>query len=130
VFGKGLIKGLGITLKRGIGPTVTQFYPEERPNLPPRTRSSLALDSKKCIVCGLCTNACPNKAIIMTTEKNDENKKILTGYQIDLGRCLFCGLCTEVCPTQALHMVTDFEHAVYNREEMLWDMLKREVQHG
>ena len=125
MFGKGLLTGLGITLKRMLGPNITEFYPEEMPKLPPRTRSSMGLEPDKCIVCNMCANACPNKVINLTGEKGESNKKVLTTYQMDVGRCLFCGLCTEACPTGALKVTQQFENAVYEAEDLQWDMIKR-----
>ncbi|MDA8442179.1 MAG: NADH-quinone oxidoreductase subunit I [Peptococcaceae bacterium] len=125
MFGKGLAKGLGITFRHMFDKKITEFYPEDMPTLPPRTRSSLALNTPKCISCGMCSSACPNKVITLTTDKNESNKKFLTSYHMDLTRCLFCGLCTEACPTKALYTTTEFENAVYFREDMQWDMMQR-----
>lgn len=125
MFGKGLLTGLKITLKRMIEPNITEYYPEERPNLPPTTRSSMALEPDKCISCGLCVNACPNKVITLLSEKDESNKKVLTSYEMNVGRCLFCGMCTEVCPTSALKVTQEFENAIYNHNDLTWDMIER-----
>lgn len=128
MFGKGLFTGLGITLKRMLGPNITEFYPEEMPDLPKTVRSSMGLEPEKCISCSLCVMACPNKVITLTSEKNENNKKVLRTYQMDLGRCLFCGLCTEACPTSALTVTQDFENAVFDVNDMNWDMIERSKQ--
>lgn len=128
MFGKGLLKGLSITLKHFVGPKLTEGYPEEKPILPPRTRSSMALEPEKCISCGLCVNACPNQVINLTSEKDEKNKRVLQTYHMNMGRCLLCGLCTEACPTKALKLCQVFENAVYHREELLWDMIARAEQ--
>lgn len=128
MFGKGLFTGLGITLKRMLGPNITEFYPEEMPDLPKTVRSSMGLEPEKCISCSLCAMACPNKVITLTSEKDENNKKVLKTYQMDLGRCLFCGLCTEACPTSALTVTQDFENAVFDVKDMSWDMIKRSKQ--
>ncbi|WP_088188270.1 NADH-quinone oxidoreductase subunit I [Desulfosporosinus sp. FKA] len=125
MFGNGLIKGLRITLKRFYGPNLTEYYPEVKPNLPPRTRSSMALEPEKCISCGLCVNICPNQVINLTSEKDGNNKRVLKTYHMNIGRCLLCGLCTQSCPTGALRLSQEFENAVYHREELLWDMIAR-----
>ncbi len=125
MFGKGLIKGLGITGKHLFNRKVTEFYPEQKPVLPPRTRSSMYLDVPKCTACGICANTCPNNVITITSGKDENNKRVLTGYTMDTGRCLFCGLCTEACPSKALHTTTEFENAVYVKDELLWDMMKK-----
>ena len=125
MFGKGLLKGLSITIKRFLGPKIAEGYPEEKPTLPLRTRSSIVLEPEKCISCGLCVNVCPNQVINLTSEKDENNKKVLKTYYMNFGRCLLCGLCTEACPTSALKLSQEFENAVYQREELLWDMIAR-----
>ena len=129
MIGEGLFKGLGITLKRMLGPTITESYPEQMPDLPKTVRSSMSLNKEKCISCGLCVNACPNKVISLTSEKDENNKKVLLTYKMDVGRCLFCGLCTEACPTNALVVTQDFENAVYYSENLQWDMIDRSKRH-
>lgn len=130
MFGKGLLQGLGITFKRMVGPNITEFYPEEKPNLPTRVRSSMGLQRDKCISCNMCVMACPNTVIKLTSEKDENNKKKLTSYQMDVGRCLFCGLCVEACPTKALTVTQEYENAIFEPEDMKWDMLKRAEQKG
>lgn len=125
MLGKGLFTGLGITLKRMLGPNITEYYPEHKPNLPKTVRSSMGLDPEKCISCSMCALACPNKVITLTSEKNENNKKVLKTYEMELGRCLFCGLCTEACPTQALVVTQEYENAVYDVQDMKWNMIER-----
>lgn len=125
MIGKGLAKGMGITLRTLFKKKITEMYPEVKPTLPPRTRSSMSLDVPKCISCGLCVNACPNKVITLTSSKDENNKKALTGYVMNTGQCLFCGLCTEACPTKALKNTTEFENAVYSKKDLEWDMIKK-----
>ncbi len=130
MFGKGLLQGLGITFKRMVGPNITEFYPEEKPTLPTRVRSSMGLQRDKCISCNMCAMACPNGVIKLTSEKDENNKKKLKSYQMDVGRCLFCGLCVEACPTKALTVTQEYENAIFEPEDMKWDMLKRAEQKG
>lgn len=119
---------MSITLKRFLGPNLAEAYPEVKPSLPPRTRSSMVLDPVKCISCGLCVNVCPNQVINLTSEKDEHNKKVLKTYYMNIGRCLLCGLCTETCPTKALILSQEFENAAYHREDLLWDMIARSEQ--
>jgi pyruvate formate lyase activating enzyme len=49
----------------------------------------------KCTHCGTCVNACPQKALSLTT----------SGVLTDQGKCTLCGLCAEVCPTLAMEMM-------------------------
>lgn len=48
----------------------------------------------KCIRCGSCVDACPEKAIMLTAD----------GIITDPELCVLCGKCTDVCPTKALEM--------------------------
>jgi len=119
MFGKGLIEGLGITLKHAFEKDITIQYPEERPYLQDRYRGCLAYDSPKCIACGLCVKTCPNNVLTLETFiPEGTKKKKARSYTIDLQYCLFCNLCVEVCPTQTLYFKHDFELSTYNREDI------------
>ena len=48
----------------------------------------------KCIMCGTCVMACPEKAITLTPE----------GIITDAELCKMCGKCAEVCPTKAIEI--------------------------
>ncbi|MFY9397631.1 MAG: glycyl-radical enzyme activating protein [Desulfomonilia bacterium] len=54
----------------------------------------IAFDSKKCIGCGACRDACPEKAL---SENNP--------YYIDRNRCTLCFACVRECPSGALERV-------------------------
>lgn len=123
MFGQGLIKGLSITIKHFFEKNITQMYPDVKPNLPPRSHGSFKLNLNACIACGICANACPNHVIEISSEKDENNKKKLTGYKMYIERCLFCGLCVESCPPKALKTITDFENACYTRDGCNIDMI-------
>ncbi|MDD3365409.1 MAG: NADH-quinone oxidoreductase subunit I [Syntrophomonas sp.] len=119
MYGKGLLKGLGITFKHTFEKDITIQYPEEMPFLQDRFRGCLAFDFGKCIACGLCTKACPNNVLSFETAKEEgAKKKKLLSYTIDLQYCLFCNLCVEVCPTNTLYFTHNFELTKLNREEI------------
>ncbi|CCO08465.1 NuoI/complex I 23 kDa subunit family protein [Desulforamulus hydrothermalis] len=111
---KGLIKGLGITIKRFFQPKVTVQYPEERLPLPDRFFGRPEFYYDKCIACNMCVNACPNQVIKLVTE-TVEKKKVVIGYDFDLQYCLFCGFCQEACPKDAIKFTKDFELTCYRR---------------
>lgn len=115
MFGKGLINGLRITLGHLFEKNITQQYPEEHPKLPPRSRCSFQLDSEKCTSCGICALSCPNRVIKIESYKDENKKKHLSNYEMELGYCLFCGLCVESCPSKALQVTSDFELSAYSR---------------
>jgi len=117
MFGKGLLNGLRVTLGHLFEKNITQQYPEEHPKLPLRSRCSFKLDSEKCISCSICALSCPNRVINVESYKDENNKKYLTKYDMQLEYCLFCGLCVESCPSKALQVTSDFELSAYSRAE-------------
>lgn len=117
MYGEGLIKGLVVTIKHYFQPKVTQLYPEVMPTLPASVKSSFGMCPEKCIACGICAAACPNKVITVSTGKDENNKKKLTGYEMNMQYCMFCGLCVESCPTNAMTIEQDFELSAYHRSD-------------
>ncbi|OAT79506.1 NuoI/complex I 23 kDa subunit family protein [Desulfotomaculum copahuensis] len=101
MFGQGLIKGLQVTWHEMFKKKVTVQYPEEHAPLAARYHGRFQLDADKCIACGMCANACPNKVIQITKEKVGK-KQYLTKYVMRIEYCLFCGLCVESCPKDAI----------------------------
>ncbi|WP_366921645.1 NADH-quinone oxidoreductase subunit I [Metallumcola ferriviriculae] len=122
MYGQGLLKGLGITLKHFFGKAITEQYPEEMPNLSPIFHGSFALDVEKCIACGICAKTCPNNVINIESSKGEDKKRKLDGYQMDIGLCLFCGLCVESCPTDAINFTQEFELSCYTREDAVLNL--------
>lgn len=106
MFGKGLVKGLQITWKEFWAPKLTVQYPEEQHTIPERFHGKFVLDVDKCIACGLCANACPNKVINIKKQKVGK-KQFLTDYVMNVQYCMFCGLCVESCNKGALHFSRD-----------------------
>lgn len=117
MYGKGLIKGLGVTIKEFFTPKVTVQYPEQRLPIPDRFIGRPEFDYDKCIACNQCVNACPNKVIKLETE-TVEKKKVVTKYDFDLQYCMFCGICKETCPKGAISFSDDFELTQYRREDI------------
>ena len=120
-YGKGIAKGLAVTLGYFLRrPSVTQ-YPEQRLNIARRTRGQeLVWDRKKCTGCCTCAKACPQGVIEIVTSVNPENNKYeVEKYQVDTGYCIQCGLCVESCPYGALFMSYNYECAKYRRGDLV-----------
>lgn len=117
MFGKGLVKGLGVTLKRHAGKKITRQYPEEKPPLPPRFRGKLEYVGSTCIACGICVQVCPNRVLALESAKDAAGKKRPVMFSIDLQYCLFCNLCVEACPSRVLQFTDHFELACFDRQQ-------------
>jgi formate hydrogenlyase subunit 6/NADH:ubiquinone oxidoreductase subunit I len=125
--GMGLMKGLGVTLKHLLQRSITQEYPDEKPDLPPRTRGVIALKEANCTVCWKCSRECPDWCIYIEAHKETHTPasggrgrsvKVLDRFAIDYALCMYCGICVEVCPFDALFWAPDFEYAEYDILEM------------
>jgi NADH-quinone oxidoreductase subunit I len=120
--GLGLMKGLAVTLKHALRPSITQQYPQEKPDLPPRTRGVIALKEANCTVCYKCSRECPDWCIYIDAHKETHepagggrgrSMKVLDRFAIDYALCMYCGICVEVCPFDALFWSPEFEYAEY-----------------
>jgi NADH-quinone oxidoreductase subunit I len=121
--GLGLLKGLGVTLKHMLQRSITQEYPDEKPDLPPRTRGVIALKQENCTVCWKCSRECPDWCIYIESHKETHEPasggrarsvKVLDRFAIDYALCMYCGICVEVCPFDALFWAPDFDYAEYD----------------
>ena len=126
--GLGLLKGLGVTLKHMLQPSVTQQYPEERPQLPARSRGVIALKEANCTVCYKCSRECPDWCIYIDAHKETHepagggrgrSMKVLDRFAIDYALCMYCGICVEVCPFDALFWSPHFEYSEYSIVELI-----------
>ncbi len=128
IRGTGLIKGLFVTLKHLLSPSITQRYPEEKPDLPARTRGVIALKEANCTVCYKCSRECPDWCIYIDAHKETHDPasggrarsvKVLDRFAIDYALCMYCGICVEVCPFDALFWSPEFEYAEYDIHELI-----------
>lgn len=84
-------------------------YPNVKNSYYDITRGHIKIDIDKCILCGLCSNKCPAKAITVNrTEKY---------WKIDRLRCIQCNSCVESCPKKCLIM--DKNHTKPTRGELV-----------
>jgi NADH-quinone oxidoreductase subunit I len=133
--GLGLVKGLAVTLKHALRPSVTQQYPKEKPDLPPRTRGVIALKEANCTVCYKCSRECPDWCIYIDAHKETHepasggkgrSMKVLDRFAIDYALCMYCGICVEVCPFDALFWSPEFEYSEYDVVELTHEKEKLE----
>lgn len=117
------LKGLWVTLRIMLLPSVTVRYPTEKLVPYPKFRGLLVYDCDKCIACGMCVRACPSGCIDLAKAAGPDGKPVpkAAWYTLDYGRCNFCGLCEEACPTKpkALRHSLDYEAVFGGRHEMV-----------
>ena len=80
-----------------------------------RFEREIAYDAKRCIGCGSCAEACPQKCHVLTDE----------GHMFLRRDCIACGACAEACPTLALEcmgkpMRTDEVMRVVRRDRLFY----------
>lgn len=156
MFGRGLLKGLGVTLKHLVETYTDAFrrvpsryaagrellrqepdqrgiftiqYPEEKRALPERFRYLPMLLEDRCTACGVCAKVCPPQCIWIERAR-DENGKPLrrpAKYVLDASICMCCGFCAEFCSFDAIRMNHDYELAFRDRHELLYDEKKLTV---
>src|SRR5256714_13913306 len=126
-----IAKGMGVTLKEMMSPTVTEYYPDEPPKFEERYRGVHVLQRdvnglEKCVACFLCAAACPANCIYIEATENTDTTRISGGeryasvYNIDYNRCIFCGYCVEACPTHAITHGHGFVIAIYNTSTLIY----------
>jgi NADH-quinone oxidoreductase subunit I len=124
----GILKGMGITMKRFFKKKVTVQYPEVKPVLSKRSHGSFGFDFDKCISCNMCADACPNGVIRVDFSKDEKGKRVLQQYNMNLGYCLFCGLCVNACPKDAVYFKTDFDMVCYQKGDTIFRWTKKEEE--
>jgi len=133
VFGgaAAIAKGMGITFKEMMSPTITEDYPEAPAKFQERYRGVHELQRdenglEKCVACFLCAAACPANCIYIEAAENTGDQRISAAeryahvYNIDYNRCIFCGYCVEACPCDAITHGHDFEIAAYDTNTLVY----------
>lgn len=127
-----LLKGMKVTGRYFFKPSaiVTQKYPENRKNLVmfDRFKGEVIMphnekNEHKCTGCGICEINCPNGSIEVISKtiitEDGKKKRIIDKHIYRLGMCTFCALCVKTCPSNALAFSQEFEHAVFNRANLI-----------
>ncbi len=109
--------------------SVTEQYPDVRPELPPRSRGVIALLEENCTSCMLCARECPDWCIYIDSHKEtvpattpggrERQRNVLDRFAIDFSLCMYCGICIEVCPFDALFWSPQFEYAETDIRDLL-----------
>jgi NADH-quinone oxidoreductase subunit I len=117
-----LFVGLWVVLREMIKFDIhTVQYPKEKMPIGPRYRAVHQMQrlwesgTERCIGCGLCEKICISDCIRMDTHIDENSRKEVTEYSINLGRCIFCGYCAEVCPELAIVHSGEYENASEQR---------------
>jgi len=126
-----LFTGLKVTMREMLkalflGEMHTVKYPFQKLPISPRYRAIhemkrlLESGHYRCIGCGLCEKICIANCIRIDTRYDENQRKEVSEYTINLGRCIFCGFCEDVCPEEAIVMSKDYELAFTNREDAIY----------
>ena len=91
----------------------TITYPKRKQPPVEGLRGRMSWQITTCIGCGLCPQACPSDAILMTGKGTQAE---ITYY---LNQCIYCGDCVTVCPTQSIEAIPEFELAFTDQQHMV-----------
>jgi NADH-quinone oxidoreductase subunit I len=111
MFGSGLLKGLGITLKH-----FQETYVDDRQGTPSRYEDSLKLDNNRRIVEqpftheGLFTIQYPEEKRLLP-ERFRYIPMLIWDTEKGEDKCTACGICAKVCPPQCIWIVRDADDA-------------------
>jgi NADH-quinone oxidoreductase subunit I len=111
MFGTGLLKGLGITLKH-----FTDTFTDDRRKEPSRYEGSTKLDDRRRIIDqpitqeGLLTIQYPEERRLLP-ERFRYIPMLLWDTEVGEDRCTACGICAKVCPPQCIWIVRDMDDA-------------------
>ena len=131
-----VLVGMNITWRHLFVNKATLHYPEEKWQLPPRSRMRLFMKYEDCIGCGQCARACPVDCIYIKTDKRAPTAPAIWAadgtpikldtklFDIDMSLCCYCNLCTYPCPTNCIYMTPEYEFASTNLTNHLYHFAK------
>lgn len=112
--------------------SVTQQYPEVKPDLPVNYRGVHRLnrdekDRVKCVACMMCATACPARCISIVAQDAPKDDPLWAGrdkfplsFELDELKCIYCGMCEEACPVDAIELTHIYDLTGTSRSEMLY----------
>jgi NADH-quinone oxidoreductase subunit I len=129
MWGLGIIKGFGITMKNMFRPVITVQYPEQKLELPPRSRWAVHQrfnddGSPKCTACLICVKECPDDVLRLVVSSKEEGGKRIDAYVYEVGACMMCGLCVAACPFDAIEMSHEYELATRDHDDLVRVLLR------
>ena len=107
MFGSGLLKGMGVTLKH-----LRETFVDDRQEVPSRYVDSIKLDNKRRIIHqpisqeGLLTIQYPEEKRLLP-ERFRYIPMLIWDTETNEDRCTACGICAKVCPPQCIWIVRD-----------------------
>ena len=107
MFGTGLLKGLGVTLKHAV-----DTFNDDREAVPDRYRGSLELGDNRRVIQqpidqeGLLTIQYPEEKRLLP-ERFRYIPMLIWDSEKHEDRCTACGICAKVCPPQCIWIVRD-----------------------
>jgi NADH-quinone oxidoreductase subunit I len=107
MFGSGLLRGLGITLKHFV-----DTFTDDSKDVPSRYQDSIQLDSKRRVIEqpvtqeGILTIQYPEEKRLLP-ERFRYIPMLIWDTQKNEDKCTACGICAKVCPPQCIWIVRD-----------------------
>lgn len=107
MFGTGLLKGLGVTLKHAL-----DTFEDDRESVPDRYRGSIELGNNRRVIQqpidqeGLLTIQYPEEKRLLP-ERFRYIPMLIWDSEKEEDRCTACGICAKVCPPQCIWIVRD-----------------------
>jgi len=92
---------------------VTLGYPFEPHPADENVRGRPKLNTRKCMSCGACANACPSRLITITDQGS------VRTLRFELGRCTYCAKCRDFCPQEAIELTSQFELSTASPEDLV-----------
>ena len=121
MYGRGIAKGLMVTLRYLARRPFTTQYPEEIRPVPVNARTNLLWFEERCTGCSTCAQACPDGCILVQTSPREDGALNIDRYEIDFRLCMYCALCVEACPYEAIQAGGPLDDAAYDSNDLYRD---------